>query len=204
MRAFFGVARRCLGVDFESIVAESKQCLYRGNCGSDMGDWARDEASDRCRCDSVRRVGRINNPWQKRYTYDRHGDNTSITLEGTRWFHPGDYLPHTQSKEAHELDLLCSLHLQLQHDRNGKTEENNLCDHLIHNRQVQNYDPVHAFRSGLLSEIPYSVDRDALEGSQAKEGKRECSGESHKGVNGPLEPYIRKDAEVQAKDAVLQ
>jgi hypothetical protein len=124
-------------------------------------------------------------------------------LDHTRWTWSRYYIPYTQPKEDDELNLLWCLHLQLQHNWNGKSKQDALGDHLIHNRQSQNDDPVDAFCIRPLFEIPYSAEGKALEGGQSKEGKRKASRENHEEVASPLQPNIGEDAEIQAKDAVL-
>lgn len=77
--------------------------------------------------------------------------------------------PYAQSEEDHELNLSGSFHLETPHDWNRQTEEHDLDDDLRHDRQSQNHDPVDTCCVRSRSEIPYSADWNALEGSESSE-----------------------------------
>lgn len=105
-------------------------------------------------------------------------------------------LQQTKTKEDEELDLLRCRHLQLEHDWDRKSEQDDLCNDLVDDRQLQDDKPVETLCCFRGFEIPLSSDRVASNGRCEDEGHCKAGCECHERVYAPLQPHVREDAEV--------
>lgn len=113
-------------------------------------------------------------------------------------------LQETETEESENFNLLRCRHLQLKNDWNGKGEQDDLCNDLVDDCQLQDDEPVEALCCLCGLEVPLSPDRIASDSRCEDEGKCEASCEGHEGEDSPLQPYVRENAEIQAQYAVLE
>jgi hypothetical protein len=102
----------------------------------------------------------------------------------------------TETEENEELDLFLCCHLQLKNNWKRKSKQDNFCNDLIDNRQFQYDKPVKAFCCLCGFEVPLGSDWIASDGCRKYKGNCETSCEGHKGKDSPLQPHVRKYAEI--------
>lgn len=170
-----------------------------------MAKSAGDESAHRRADESVGLIAFIDDTLQERDACNRDSDDTGrVSKCRIHMLWMVNNLQQTKTEKYEKLDLLRRRHLQLEDDGNGKGKQDDLCNDLVDDCQFQDDEPVEALCCLCGFEVPLRFNRIASDSCCHDEGNCEASCEGHEGIDGPLQPYVRENAEVQAQDAVLE